>query len=106
MTPDQQYCIDGLAQVFGGHHHLTGVKEFGDGVCISHYGDLSTYDFNHLTQLVLMAHARFIRVEVMQGGPRSVKIAAWKRQPRQDGDRQHQRHPGIEELIEEAKKWL
>ena len=96
MTEDQQYCIDTLADVFGGHHHLPKVHEFGPGVCINYSGDLSTFDYSRLTNLVLAAHSRCVRIEILSGGPRSVKIAAHRRKP--DGTRMYDRHPSLNDL--------
>lgn len=104
MTDDQQFCADMLAEWVGGYHHLPKLREFGTGVCINFYGDLSTYDWNRLTQLVLLAHRDFIRIEVASSGPRMVKIIAHRRSPRVDGDRQHNRHPSLADLIDEIHK--
>ena len=42
------------------------------------HGDLSTYDFNGLTALVVLAHARAVRVSI-QPGMRSLWIILHKR---------------------------
>lgn len=104
LDDNQQYCKDTLSEWADGDHHLPDVKAFGSGIAINFYGDLSTYDFNRLTRLVLLAHRDFIRIEIASSGPRMVKIIAHRRRPREDGDRQYQRHPSLDDLIEEARK--
>lgn len=104
LSEDQIYCKRSLAEWAGGEHHLPDVKQFGTGICINFYGDLSTYDWNRLTMLVLIAHRDFIRIEIASSGPRMVRIIAHKRAPKADGDRQHQRHPSLNDLIEQIKK--
>lgn len=106
-SDDQKACIECLSTVFGGRHHLSGLKEWGTGVSVLHYGDLSTYDGSGLTMLVLQAHRDAVRIEVAQGGPGSVRIIAHKR--RHDGAtdgrlplRMHQRHPSIHDLARMA----
>lgn len=93
-----------LAEWVGGKHHLPKVHEFGTGICINHYGDLSTYDWNRLTRLVLLAHRDFVRIEIASSGPRMVKIIAHRRKPKEDKDSQWQRHPSLGDLITEIKK--
>jgi len=63
--------------------------------------DLSTYDFDLLTRLVVMAHEECVRVSVRSSGPRLVKICLWPRRGR-DG-RVDDRHPTIEQAIERVR---
>ena len=99
MTADQTFCMNMLAEWRGGHHHLPAVHEFGTGICINHHGDLSTYDLNRLTELVLLAHRDSVRIEIASSGPRMVKIIAHRRKPMVDGMRQWERHPTLDDLI-------
>lgn len=85
---------------FGKHHIPSKIKSWGEGWCINHWGDLSTFDFDTLTRLVFLAHDSCIRVEISQGGPRAVKIAIWKREGRTGS--MYTRHPTIENALE---KW-
>lgn len=106
-TEDQKYCIEALAQFALGHHHLPEIHEFGTGVCINHCGDLSTFDFNALTRLVVIAHAFAIRFEIGNGGPNRVKIIAHRRK-HDEKARIYDRHPDLNHLqacCEEAKEW-
>ncbi len=102
MTPDQAECFDMLCDVFHGEHHAPEVREFGRGIRGTVYGgQLATFDFDYLTRLVVLAHDRCIRVEVMQGGPGRVGVALWKRKGR-DGFISD-RHPTIEDAIKRIR---
>ncbi|MBA7646724.1 hypothetical protein ES703_54490 [subsurface metagenome] len=87
---------------FGKHHIPSKIIAYGNGWCINHHGDLSTFDFDILTRLVFLAHDKCIRVELSQGGPRAVKISIWKRYGRIG--RIDQRHPTIETALETWRK--
>lgn len=99
MTKDQESCIETLSEWVCGRHHLPKVKEFGTGVCINYSGDLSTFDFDRLTRLVLLAHRDAVRIEIASSGPRLVRIIAHKRR---HGDRNemkmHEWHPSLSDL--------
>lgn len=103
MSEDQQACIEMLADWACGKHHLPQVHEFGAGVCINYRGDLSTFDFDRLTRLVLLAHRDAIRIEIGGSGPGMVKIIAHRRK---HGDRKtmphYAWHPSLGDLIEKA----
>lgn len=99
FSADQIYCKNMLSEWVGGDHHLPDVKEFGTGICINFYGDLSTYDWNRLTTLVLLAHRDFVRIEIASSSPRMVKVIAHRRKPRVEGDKQWERHPSLDDLI-------
>ena len=101
MTADQAYCTETLAEWALGRHHLPRVYEFGAGVCINWYGDLSTHDFDRLTRLVLLAHRDAVRIEIASSGPRMVRIIAHRRTPGRSGTMpQSVRHPTLDELAE------
>ncbi len=88
-----------LSRVFGGLHHITSLKKSRfEWSCLC-YGDLSTYDWDLLTRLVLGAHEYCLRVSVCQGGPRSVKVLIHPRINR-DGCPMSERHPSIHQAIE------
>ena len=97
-----QWAIDFFAELFLGEHHIPGsgrgIKEFGTGYCINyHPGNLSTFDFDGLTRLVLMSHRDCIRAEICPSGPGMVKLAIWKRKKREG--RMFEKHPTIEEAL-------
>ena len=99
LTEDQRYCVDMLADWALGEHHLPKVHVFGVGVCINHYGDLSTCDFDKLTRLVLLAHRDAVRIEIASSGPRMVKIIAHRRKHGEASDlRFCDRHPNLKDL--------
>ena len=83
---------------FGEHHFPSELKESGYGWCVTQLNaSLSTYDFNHLTRLVVMAHDRCIRVELKPFGMNRLKIIITKRE--RDGG-YSERHPTLEAAIE------
>lgn len=98
MSADQVDCFDLLSDAFGGDHHLPDVYEYGRGIkCSVYSGKLSTWDFNYLTRLVVLAHDRCIRVEIVQGAPGRVGLVLHRRHCR-DGAT-HDRHPTMDEAI-------
>ena len=102
-TEDQQYCIKLLTLWACGEHHLPQVHECGCGVCINFSGDLSTFDFDRLTFLVLLAFRYRVRIEIASSGPRRIRIIAHRRKATGS---MSQRHPGITELTERASDLL
>lgn len=74
----------------------------GGGPCPSltvnvYSGGLATWDFDHLTRLVIAAHDECIRLEISPSAPRYLKISMWQRNTREGSI--SQRHPTIEEAI-------
>ena len=105
LTEDQEYCRKALSFWVGGDHHLPKVNYWGVGIEINFSGDLSTWDFSRLTQLVLIAHRYSIRIEIGSSGPGRVKVIAHRRK---EAGTQSQRHPSIGELITQcggAARW-
>lgn len=97
FTADQERCIDVIARAFGGRHHINEPKPYGRGVSVIMYDGFATYDSDALTRLVVLAHDHRVRIEIMQGGPRRLKVVAHARQT--DGSF-WQRHPTMEQAIE------
>jgi hypothetical protein len=99
MTADQLECYNMFCDLVGGDHHITGtVFGFGRGIkCSVFSGMLSTFDFDYLTRLVIMAHDRCIRAEILASGPGRIGIALHKRHTREGSI--SQRHPTIEQSI-------
>ena len=102
-TEDQEYCRKAFSRWVGGDHHLPKVYEWGLGICISVHGDLSTFDWDRLTYLVLIAHRYHIRIEIGSSGPRAVRIIAHRR--KSEGTLSV-RHPGLSELRDACDKAL
>jgi hypothetical protein len=105
-TDDQQFIIDALAEWRCGHHHLGKLSAFADGVRMVYYGDLSSYDFDRLTSLVVIAHKYAIRIEIAPCNPRHLAIIAHRRKHTPAGQRRSitSEHPGIADLIRWLKK--
>lgn len=69
-----------------------------DGLSFVLYtGGLSTYDFDHLTRLVIGAHDECIRVCLEPKAPRYMRLSMSPRD--RDGDNISTRHPTIEDAI-------
>ena len=103
MTPEQIACKEMLAEWAGGYHHLPTVHEFGTGIAINWCQDLSTYDFDRLTYLVILAHRDAIRIDIASSGPRMVKIIAHKRRHKEDASerpRIWEWHPSLNDLAD------
>lgn len=91
-----------FAEFYRGEHHFPEeLKKYGPGWAITDCNSLSTFDFDGLTRLVLMAHEQCIRVEVSPASPNRIRIAIWKRE--REGDT-YQRHPTIEQAIESFRR--
>lgn len=96
MTDDHWRCACLLSRVFGGFHHMKEVKQRADGVsAIVHQHDLATFDFSHLTALVILAHQRCIRVAICTAGMR-LEVRAY---PRVRVGTMYERHPTLEEAV-------
>jgi hypothetical protein len=96
-----------LSQVFGGMHHCRNVHRFFVGTEMemwefNTFQELSTFDSNRLTELVIAAHDQCVRVTVGPSGPKRVKIQMWPRKGREG--KLYNRHPTIEQAIETARR--
>lgn len=100
----EQWALEFFDEFFLGRHHIPGrgisrIRTWGTGYCINYRpGNLSTFDFDGLTRLVLIAHRDMIRAEITGSGPGMVRLAIWKRKGRKG--RMFERHPTIEQAIE------
>ncbi len=99
MTPDQFECFTMLCDLMRGYHHVSGnIKPCGSGIEINTRATgWATFDFNHLTTAVVMAHKRSIRFEIEPSGPRMLKLCLHKRQRT---GLMHERHPTLEQAME------
>jgi hypothetical protein len=93
-----------LNEVYDGLHHLPNkLKDHKFYFELNHYGDLSTWDFNRLTVLVLAAHEHCVRVEISSSGPGMVKLLFHDRNRTGKG---WDSHPTIEEALKNYRnKW-
>jgi hypothetical protein len=87
-----------LGFVYRGIHHAPDIKKFSGRWEINHHGQLSTFDFDELTRLVISAHDLCIRASVAASGPGMVKIMLHDRKTREG--RMYDRHPTIEQAIQ------
>lgn len=87
---------------FGGAHHIHRPKFVEDGDyprCeFTVMGDLSTWDFNTLTALVVAGHDAALRVGITNGGPRRLKVVLYARM-RVHGNATVFAHPTIEDHV-------
>ena len=89
-----------MSNVAGGLHNLESPLKC-EGNCVTtKMRSLSTYDFNLLTRLVVMAHDECVRVTIKGQNPKEIKIEFWNRE--REGD-YSQRHPTIEEAINQIR---
>lgn len=63
---------------------------------------LATFDFDHLTRLVIKAHDEAVRVEVQPHTFRHLAIRMWSRSTREGA--MSERHPTIDEAISNFRK--
>lgn len=99
----KQEAEDFFGKIFGGNHHIPGeVKQFGDGWAVNYSGDLATFDYNHLTKIVLLAHDECVRASIQPAGARNVKIAIWKR--KREGST-FERHPSLDDAVTQLRDY-
>ncbi|MCP5002534.1 MAG: hypothetical protein GY941_01080 [Planctomycetes bacterium] len=104
MTDDQWECADFFAYLVGGWHHVMGkLKKCGTGVLFNsrNYG-WATFDFNHLTRAVVLAHDRMIRFEIRPSAPGMLQFVIHKRHTREGN--MAKRHPTIEDAIKAIRQ--
>lgn len=99
LPPFKQRAKEMLCRVYGGLHHVRRLQDEGRYITCLHGCDLATFDFDHMTRLVLGAHEYCVRVSVTNGGPNRLKIWVWDR--KREG-RMSERHPTIEQAM---AKW-
>ena len=78
-------------------HQFPRIRECGNGIEFCLVGDLSTWDWNQLTNLVLYAHAYRVRVELSPASPRYQRVCLHAREATGSTT---ERHPGLRELVE------
>jgi hypothetical protein len=102
-----------LSRVYYGIHHVPGwSRRKLDGGClsVSVYADLAAYDYDSLTRLVVAAHDECVRLAIVNGGPRQLKLWFSRRaRPGYGLDRDiSEAHPTMERAIERVRsyRWL
>lgn len=100
LRPVEQKAKAVLAAGYYGIHHVPywhRRREWGpDGVRVSVFGDMATFDFDTLTRLVVAAHDQCVRLRVMSGGPNMLTLGFTDRV--RDG-LVYDRHPTMEEAL-------
>lgn len=103
LTPFQQEACRLMVKAFRTGVYNLSVNwetidwDFGYGVCfvVSHHG-LATWDFDHLTRLVIGAHDACIRVDIDARARNYLALMMW---PRKREGRMSERHPTMEQAI-------
>lgn len=99
-TPEQIRCWDCLSSVVGGDHHMGKVRPCGNGIAVNIYVEVSTFDDDLMTRLVLASHRDAIRIGIASSAGLRLKITA---HPRRHGSgRQWEVHPSLEDLAEKC----
>lgn len=91
-TEGQRRCLDVLEHC----RFRTDCYDFAGGVETNVPDNLSTYDFDFLTRIVVVAHDLCVRVSVLPSGPGRLKLRLFAR--KRDGDL-YTRHPTMEEAV-------
>lgn len=100
MTKAQRVCFEVLRTAFHGDGAWADrVYAAGDdGIkCTAGHHRLSTFDFDYLTRLVVLAHDACVRLEIVSSRPGTVGLMLHKRSCRSGN--MFDRHPTIEEAI-------
>lgn len=92
-----------INHAFGGRHHVKIKEENKLYIRLVSYRDLSTYDHDRLTALVIAAHTYGVRVEIVPCNMQYVSIYLHARDTR-EGSSQWSRHPTALDLAERATK--
>jgi hypothetical protein len=93
-----------LARTYRGIHHCEGWRArrpFGEGVSVTHYAGMSTYDYDELTRLVVAAHDEAVRVDLIGASHGYIRIGLT---PRLRDGSLYDSHPTIEAAIEKARR--
>ncbi len=109
MSPLGEAVANLLGRVFAGIYHLPSSSlkrvDWSDPYCIefTFYGELATFDFSHLTALVVFGHDEMIRISIRGCGPGYIKMMFHQRSSRTGS--MSERYPIIEDHIMELRKW-
>lgn len=105
----EEKVVDILSAAYHGIHHVriwygreherpNGPYEM---IQVSVHDNISTWDFDTLTRLVIGCHEQAVRMEINQSGPYMLKL---RFHPRQRDGGISERHPTIEEAVESYRK--
>lgn len=108
MTDGQWRCALVAAELKHGFHHVSDLRQCGDGIMFREPNEMATYDFDLMTRAVLAAHRSHVRIgcsidkteDTTDYGEyytyHYLRITIHPRDP--EGERLFSRHPGLEEL--------
>lgn len=108
LSPLGEAVADLLGDLLGGLYHLDGAASVDwsnpSYIEVRWPSDLSTFDSNTLTRLVLLAHDRAIRVDI---SPRSNRYLTMLFHQRRHGADLGiwERHPTAEDALAEHRRW-
>lgn len=110
LTSFQRKVCDIIGMVGGGIYNAPIAHERIDwsygwgGVSVMWLGrDLSTFDFNELTNLVFLCHEARIRCSLAPAGPRMLRLSFWQREAEGDSTT---RHPNLNEAVAAFREYL
>ena len=107
MEMTEQEAIDFFSEFFRGKHHIPkrrgqkNLDQWGEGFCVCVRNSLSTFDFDELTRLVILAHKKLMRAEISPASSKYLRIIVFKR--KHEGHF-YERHPNTKDLIEMIKE--
>ena len=105
MILTKEEATNFLAVYFNGEHHFPSKLEaWGDGWAIHSHDCISTFDFNELTRLVVMAHDECIRVQITAKSKGRLTIAIHKRNPEETS--MMLSHPKLEAHVEKIREGI
>lgn len=103
MKLEKQEAIEFFSALFNGEHHIPkSLKEFGYGWSVDMGNDFSTYDFNLMTKLVVLAHDRCIRATIQGKSKNTVTIGIHKRDRAKAGS-MCEFHPELEDAVKSIR---
>jgi hypothetical protein len=111
LSPFGELVADVLGQVYAGIYHIQSEvlnkrADFTHPSCVEivTYGDLSTYDFDILTKLVVLCHDHAIRFTVAPASNRHLRLLFHKRV--RESSRIYDRHPTLEDAARGIRERL
>ena len=90
-----------MLDAWKGLHRPKRIRECGNGIEFCLTEDLSTWDWNQLTNLLLYGHAHRVRVELSSAAPGRMRVCLHAREATGSTT---ERHPGLMELAEMVMK--
>ena len=109
LSPFGVHVADLLGQVYAGIYHIQDEVlhpraewQHPSRIEIVTYGDLSTYDFNVLTKLVVLCHDHAIRLTIAPASNKYLRLIFHKRQ--RNSPHISERHPTLEDAAQDIRE--